>query len=587
MRGEQRPSKVAWSKPLLIPLSTLSLEGARKIVVNIAKENTINEFTIRLLEAIDGIPLAITLVATLLRDGEDSASLWTRWSMDSTQIINVGDDRQSSLDRSIALSVNSSRMTKNPETRLLLAALSLLPDGFPKGDTLESLQNCLGISSIHSIIQILHTVALVHVIGTDESPRIQMLFPIRLFCQHFLAQEIADTFPKTVNHYVDLLIAAEYNWENSVNYQKITPEVRNMHTIFQKLFLAEIQEDDLEKFIKALDYLTNWSTYIGYYSKDTIQLALIKTRHNSFLHANCRLFIAMLYLWEADYIHAIEHLEEAANFFQEISEDLSQAHALRLLGESFCMMSELDKGEDALETSLKLYTKKNRTQVTQPQVDVHFALAELYLARGQLLKAEIYLINVLEDYKKIQDLIGQTNATGVLAQIHISYGNLIKAKEFANQALEIAKKANYAFGEGTSLQRLGKIYLRMDRITDAHQALEKALLIFKSQKQLINQLLVVDMLGEVYIRSDQLSAAETLLEPYGQMDSDTTHSAYVLTTLGWLYTCGGHFDKAEHHLNAALQLHQKFNDQWGQAIVLAHLGIMYLVERRNAHTLGP
>ncbi|KAF9470123.1 hypothetical protein BDN70DRAFT_926541, partial [Pholiota conissans] len=88
VRGEQRPSKVAWSKPLLIPLSTLSLKGAQEIVAKIASEDDINQFTIQLLEAIDGIPLAITLVATLLRDGEDSESLWTRWSTDATQIIN-------------------------------------------------------------------------------------------------------------------------------------------------------------------------------------------------------------------------------------------------------------------------------------------------------------------------------------------------------------------------------------------------------------------------------------------------------------------------------------------------------------------
>ncbi|KAF9470162.1 TPR-like protein, partial [Pholiota conissans] len=575
IRGEQRPSKVAWSTPLLFPLSTLSLEGARKIVVNIANENTINEFTIRLLEAIDGIPLAITLVATLLRDGEDSASLWTRWSMDSTQIINVGDDRQSSLDCSIALSVNSSRMTKNPETRLLLAALSLLPDGFPKGDTLESLQNCLGISSIHTILQTLHTVALVQVNNPDTS-RIQMLSPIRLFCQHFLAQEIADALPKIVNHYLDILKAAGYNWENSVNYYKITPEVRNMHTIFQKLFLAEIQKDDLAEFIKALDYLTNWSTYIGYYSKDTIQLALIKTEHNCFLHANCLFSIASLYLWEDDYIHAIEHFKEAANIFQETKAFLLQARALRLLGETLCMMSELDKGEIVLRTSLDLYTAENGIQVTQPQADVKFGLGSLYLARGQLQDAERYLTNALEDYEKTQDLIGQAKATGALAQIHKFCDNLIKAEEFANQALEIAKKANYALGEGASLQGLGQIYLCTDRIMDAHQALEKALLIFKHRKQFTDQLLVVEMLGKVYIQLDQLSAAETLLKPYHSMDSNTINPGYVLTTLGWLHTCGDRLDKAKHYLNAALQLHQKFKNRLGQANVFAHLGIMYL-----------
>jgi hypothetical protein len=62
LRGEQRPSKVAWSKPLLPPLSTLSLDGAKEVLQGIASDHTIDDFTLRLLRAIDGIPLAVTLV---------------------------------------------------------------------------------------------------------------------------------------------------------------------------------------------------------------------------------------------------------------------------------------------------------------------------------------------------------------------------------------------------------------------------------------------------------------------------------------------------------------------------------------------
>ncbi|KAF9471016.1 TPR-like protein [Pholiota conissans] len=573
IRGEQRPLKVAWSKPLLLPLSTLSPKGAQKIVVEIASEDAINRFTIQLLEAIDGIPLAITIVATLLRDGEDSKSLWTHWTTDSTQIFNVGNDRQSNLDRSISLSVNSSRMTQNPDACLLLAALSLLPDGFPKGNALKTLQDCLGISSIHIIIRTLRTVALVQVINPDTSPRIQMLSPIRLFCQHFLAQEIADALPKTVDHYMDLLLAAGNNCENSINYHKITPEVKNMHTIFQKLFLSEIQKDGLAELVKALGYLTNWSTYIGYYSKDTIQLALTKTQHIPVCHAQCLFSIAQLYYYEDDFTHALEHFQEAANLFQQTREVILQAKALEYLGDTLRIMSELDKAEDALKTSLELYIAEN---YIHGQANVHYYLGLVYLDRNQLQEAEIYLTKALEAYKQIPSLLGQANAANDLAQIHMSHGNPIKAEEFANQALEITKKANYATGEGIALHVLGQIYLYMDRITDACQALEKALSIFKHLKDLTNQLAVVYDLGRVYIQLDQLSAAETLLEPYRSMDSNTIHSGYVLTILGWLYTCGDRLDKAEHYLNAALQLHQKFKNRLGQANVFAHLGIMYL-----------
>ncbi|KAF9471133.1 TPR-like protein [Pholiota conissans] len=400
-----------------------------------------------------------------------------------------------------------------------------------------------------------------------------MLSPIRLFCQHFLAQETVDALPKTVNHYLDILLAAGYNPGNSVNYHTITPEVRNIHNIFQKLFLGEIQNHDLSKLIEALWCLTNWSIYIGYYSKDTVQAALIKTQHIPITHALCIFSIAQLYYADADYTHVVKHFQEAANLCQQTKEITLQAYALQCLGETLRTMDELDKAENALKTSLNIYMAEN---IIQGQANVHYGLGVTYLDMGRLQEAEIYLTKALEVYKQIPDLIEQANTMDILAQIHLLYRNPIKAEEFANKALEIAKKTNYAAGKRNALQSLGQIYLRMDRFTDACQALEKALSIFKHQKDLTNQLSVAGNLGEIYIQLDQLSTAETLLEPYSQMDSDTIHSGNVLTTFGWLYTCGDHFDKAECHLNAALQLYQKFKSLWGQANVLTHLGVMYL-----------
>ncbi|KAF8196939.1 P-loop containing nucleoside triphosphate hydrolase protein, partial [Pholiota molesta] len=77
MRGTLRPSKVAWSHPLLPPLSTVSSESARKILHTICgPDHIIDDATQNLLNVVDGIPLAINLISNLLRDGETSRSLW-------------------------------------------------------------------------------------------------------------------------------------------------------------------------------------------------------------------------------------------------------------------------------------------------------------------------------------------------------------------------------------------------------------------------------------------------------------------------------------------------------------------------------
>ncbi|KAF9477259.1 hypothetical protein BDN70DRAFT_922737 [Pholiota conissans] len=133
MRGTQRPSKVLWSHPLP-PLSTLSSSSARIILQKISPSHVVDDYTEKLLDAIEGIPLAIMLISNLLRDWERAQTLWKRWLKEQTSMIETGgEDRESSLNASIALSVHSPRMTKDPDAQTLLAALSLPPHVIGKG----------------------------------------------------------------------------------------------------------------------------------------------------------------------------------------------------------------------------------------------------------------------------------------------------------------------------------------------------------------------------------------------------------------------------------------------------------------------
>jgi hypothetical protein len=90
IRGTQRPSKVAWSHPQLPPLPTLSSDSAHEILQNICPNHEVDDFTRQLLDGVDGIPLAITLISTLLRDGESSRELWTRWTKEQTAVVETG-----------------------------------------------------------------------------------------------------------------------------------------------------------------------------------------------------------------------------------------------------------------------------------------------------------------------------------------------------------------------------------------------------------------------------------------------------------------------------------------------------------------
>ncbi|KAG6815279.1 hypothetical protein H0H87_003350, partial [Tephrocybe sp. NHM501043] len=71
MRGTQRPSRVSWSKPFLPPLQSLSEETSRCIFER-KFSRPADEFEEKLLVAVDGIPLAISLICAMLEEENET-----------------------------------------------------------------------------------------------------------------------------------------------------------------------------------------------------------------------------------------------------------------------------------------------------------------------------------------------------------------------------------------------------------------------------------------------------------------------------------------------------------------------------------
>ncbi|KAF8169374.1 hypothetical protein BJ912DRAFT_1149392 [Pholiota molesta] len=577
-RGTQRPSKVAWSHPLLPPLSTISSESARKILQTICGPDfIIDEPTQNLLDVVDGIPLAITLISNLLRDGESSRSLWNRWLKQETKIVeNGGDDRESNLNASIAISVSSPRIKKDPGAIALLAALSLLPNGFPS-TSVEQLGTYLGINDVHKAVHTLRVVALIKPNDTISSPRIQMLSPIRLFCLGFLSSDVSLELENVTNYYISILLWASNAADDGECYAQVVSEIQNIHSVFQRVFKVGYSQD-ITRLITATSDLTRWSNYVGYLSQDTIQMALKSSVNFPIPHAGCLMSLGHLYHTEGQNTKAETCFREAAALYKEAKDVDREADALERSATMLFYLRQLNQSKVAFQTSLKLYTK---TGNKQGQAHAREGLGNLYRYQGQFMEAQATLSEALEAYQKISNLVGQANVAQILSGLHYNRGNLVKAEKYATDALNTAKQANSARGEGNALRRLGCIYLARDRVPEARQALERALVIFKQQNAPINQLNAIDDLAGVYIRSDQLSAAEALLTSSKKVDLlDVEQIAFILTQLGWLYICGNRLAKAETHLDDALQRFRRFDEKGGQAKVLGHLGTVYFKTNR-------
>jgi hypothetical protein len=78
MRGAERPAKVRWTRPFLMPLDRLTDDAARLTFIDIADEFHDSKEINQLLRLTDNLPLAVELIAHLV-DYEGSSNVLARW----------------------------------------------------------------------------------------------------------------------------------------------------------------------------------------------------------------------------------------------------------------------------------------------------------------------------------------------------------------------------------------------------------------------------------------------------------------------------------------------------------------------------
>jgi hypothetical protein len=234
MRGAERPAKVKWTRPFLLPLNPLSTSAALQTFIEVADDIHHQDSVQQLLDLTGNLPLAVSLIGSVAsHEGCDKAL--SRWKYESTHMLSDGYDQRSSLDISITLSFTSSRMTLGAQD--LLSLLLMLPDGL--SDT-ELVQARLTIPEILACKSTLIRTSLAFI---DKDQRLKVLVPIR---EHTLRMyPPTNSLKKSLQqHFHDLLDL--WNQFQFLNPTDIAPQIyHNLGNFDSVLF------DALEHFPNA------------------------------------------------------------------------------------------------------------------------------------------------------------------------------------------------------------------------------------------------------------------------------------------------------------------------------------------------
>lgn len=278
LRGSERPSKVKWSRPFLPALNPLDRDFARRLFFAEADCDHADPAVDGLLARVDYIPLAITLLSSMAQV-EDPARLLERYEKENTAMLTRNDDRGSSVDVSISLSLNCHRMNRIPEARDLLSALALLPDGLS--------ERLFGLvfkcqPRANAALTVLKQTALTYVSGKGNNAMIRVLAPIR--------QYMLDHHRPPPMLLYSLEMYAITRAENSSRIgtadgkaiaQELLPEIRNIHSVLIATLRDYIGCKDVwrdgqpvEQTIQAAIQLTRVYRFTSRGSKETCELAI-------------------------------------------------------------------------------------------------------------------------------------------------------------------------------------------------------------------------------------------------------------------------------------------------------------------------
>ncbi|KAJ6562464.1 hypothetical protein B0H19DRAFT_1144625 [Mycena capillaripes] len=228
MRGEERPMKVRWSRPFLRPLSPLSDHAAKQVFRDITDAVDNDGQVDELLRFTDNLPLAVTLMASLV-SFEGASPVLHRWKAERLSVLSElseGADKSSNLGTSIMMSLSSPRLTAIPDAVTLLRLLSVLPDGVTDSALAEMK---LPLKDIALCRVTLCRTSLAYI----DHDRLKALVPIREHMRAFhppspcLVSLLRDFFYQLVNLFCE-------KWARAVGsglVQRLSADLGNIHSL--------------------------------------------------------------------------------------------------------------------------------------------------------------------------------------------------------------------------------------------------------------------------------------------------------------------------------------------------------------------
>jgi tetratricopeptide (TPR) repeat protein len=530
MQGAERPARTQWTQPFLRPLETLDHDAAKDIWQAIA--GNYDEFSEKLIEVVDYVPLAIDLLSHLSQVMPPTL-LWKEWNLKQTKAVQTGQEhRLSNLEYSIQLSINSGRMKANLSAKNLLGVLTVLPDGLHLKH-FNKFDDMLISLDITSCLQTLLQCSLIKLNEERYQPH-----PI---VQHFCLNQgmlLLSHHKAVIEEFYITLALSDHQDASSEAYSEMALEVNNTKATLLRLLNSNYEDESI--LIKASITFTKFCISIGDHSDKVMKQAVEFVQINS-------------------------------------GTGLLLVQSLLQLGKVYYNASNLEKAKEKLQEAEKLY-------LVTPQADnklygiILQDIGDIYLLEDALNDAETCYQKALSIWRDRNDIYMQGVIYSTLGRLHKRLWKLDEAITLYKSAIQCHEGMNAPRSQGANYKGLGGIYFLQSKLIEAEDAVQKALEFHTATRSLVHQGSDYQLLGRVYLKLEKLEDATAACQKsseFHKLANSTLGQGNDHQLLGRIHHFQGKLNEAESSFKMALELHTIAHNGLGQGVACSRLGRIY------------
>ena len=547
-------------------METLDHDSAKDIWQ--AVSGNYDEFSEKLIDAVDYVPLAIDLLSHLSQVISPEL-LWEEWNFKQTKAIQTGQGhRLSNLEYSIQLSINSGRMRANLPAKNLLGVLSMLSDGLHVKQ-IGKFKEMFGDLDVTSCLQTLLKCSLIKLTKERYQPH-----PI--VC-HFCANEgmVSPLHKKILEGFYIALASSTFHMASPEAYEEMIIEANNTKATL--LRLLESDYEDQFSLVNACIKFTIFSGSIGDFSERVISQAVEFVQRNN---GDIELLIRSFTTWGKNF-NLVNNLERAQEMMQKAEQLSSSSNShlhggiLESLGDIYHEQNAFDDAEACYQKALKLHQDGNDIL---NQGNSYTRLGYLYLRQGKINEAFSFYQNAIQCHEAVNATPELGRDYNGLGQIYMKQNQLIEAESAHQKALQFHKIGNVSLEQAHDYANLGSVYFELDKLEDAIVASEKALELYKSVNNPLGQGQVHQKFGGIYFAQGKINEAEIsykraleiftmIRNNYGQ-GSVLSHLGYTYMQKGQIHDAKEMFEKATDFLKKAQDVYlERQNAEFLSAVI--------------------